>query len=242
MHASIPASAVFASLIATVGATSQAAPMGSPETALPHATTGDARVDRSCESNGPSLHLALVDDAEANPESLDAAAREASTIWAAAGLRLTWVRPDGPGAGARAARIQLSIVIRRTLGRPRTLTSAAEHERTPLGWVSFDDVGRPGNQLEISLAAVIASVASTSYSGVGVSMLPRNARQALVGRALGRVIAHELGHWLFGRGHAGHGVMRQGLSGHELTKRIPPTLPRAWASEIAERLAARLSS
>jgi hypothetical protein len=240
MHASIPASAVLASLIISVGAASQAAPMGSLEMASPHATTADAPVDRSGQSHGPSLHLALVDDADASSASLDAAAREVSTIWAAVGLRVAWVRRDVVD-GASAARIQLSIVIRRTLVPSRTLTPAAEH-RTPLGWVSFDADGRPANQLEISLAAVMASVASASYAGVGVPMLPRSARQALVGRALGRVIAHELGHWLFGRAHAGHGLMRQGLSGHELTKRVPPALPRTWVHDVPERLAARLSS
>jgi hypothetical protein len=55
-------------------------------------------------------------------------------------------------------------------------------------------------------------------------------QQPLVGRAIGRVLAHEIGHWLRGRGHTTTGLMKAVLRGHELVDPLAPPLPREWTS------------
>ena len=50
----------------------------------------------------------------------------------------------------------------------------------------------------------------------------------MVGRGLGRVVAHELGHWLAGRGHMQFGVMKPAFDSRDLVQSIMPLLPPAW--------------
>jgi hypothetical protein len=60
-----------------------------------------------------------------------------------------------------------------------------------------------------------------------------------VGRGLGRVLAHEIGHWLFGRGHTAHGLMRASIKRRDLVDRTAPPLPAAWPSLARAQLRVR---
>jgi hypothetical protein len=111
--------------------------------------------------------------------------------------------------------------------------------RPTLGRVIRASTDRPGRLIELALPAVTRSVQRERMFGRAFRDLPDGARTLLVGRALGRVLAHEIGHWLFGREHAPHGLMRASITRRALASSIAPALPPAWPSQARDRLLAR---
>jgi hypothetical protein len=98
--------------------------------------------------------------------------------------------------------------------------------------------GRPANLIEVSLAAIRARVMGASFSGRPVADLPSFWQRPLVGRAMGRVIAHEIGHWFGGRDHTSGGLMKAAIDDRDLVEHTAPALPAAWTrSGAAPRLA-----
>jgi hypothetical protein len=199
--------------------------------ALARETTSSPR--RECGTEAATLRLYVVNEADASRDSLEAARREAAGIWAGAGLSLVWLQPpvtldpaDGP--------VVVVMVRRMLVRRPEEPARASAPGRLPLGWVPFGRHG-PANLIELSFATITSRVMGASVSGRRVSDLPRLWQQPLVGRALGRVLAHEIGHWRRGRGHTANGRMKAVLRGHELVDTLAPPLPREWTSVAPPR-------
>ena len=152
-------------------------------------------------------------------------------------------RPASPSTGAidteRAIRAdELLVMVREQLaGRPRT--DLRVKRRHTLGRVILVTPDRPSRLIELSLPAVTTSVQAQSLFGRPVRDLPPAARDVAVGRALGRVLADEIGHWLFGRGHTPDGLMRASIKRRDLVDPIAPALPAAWPSSARLRLQGR---
>ena len=91
-----------------------------------------------------------------------------------------------------------------------------------LGWMRFVTGGDlagavPIPTLMVSIAATRALVDGTVYRGGPIFQRPPELRRELLARALGRVAAHELGHYLLGsRQHARSGLMRAQFSPADL--------------------------
>jgi hypothetical protein len=182
---------------------------------------------RACGAG--TLQLSLVNQATVTDESLDVAMREASAIWRAAGLRLRWIpfpvaRQVEPGS-------VVFVVVRPELQLAGGPAGVRSRRRTPLGRVSFSDEGRPANLIEVAASSVRTTVLKGTFGGFPVAGLPLHALGPLVGRGLGRVIAHEVGHWLLGRGHAQEGLMKPSLRSRDLVDAHPPGLPRRWSAD-----------
>jgi hypothetical protein len=174
------------------------------------------------------LRLHIVNDAGAPQEALEIAAAEANRIWDAVGLQLTWMFP--PASPDAASGRTVIVVIRRSLTPIPSVNVAATkgRVRTPLGWLVFDEQGRAGNLIEVSFDQVVALVRRGVQLNVPVSAMPAFAREHTLGRGLGRVIAHEVGHWLMGRGHVETGLMKPRFHAQDLVEFTPPSLPKAW--------------
>jgi hypothetical protein len=183
---------------------------------------------------GPlSVTLFVVNQAGADDDSLAAAEAEARDIWVDAGLRLVWLQPGAVASPADGRLV--TIIVRDDLVRHVTPAAAPRsHVGEPLGWTLFAD-GAPTNTIEVSMSAVTALVRQVSYGGKPVIDLPTGLRRLLIGRALGRVIAHEIGHWIGGRAHAPDGLMRLGLSGEALISQFSPAPPRGWIRAATSR-------
>jgi hypothetical protein len=85
------------------------------------------------------------------------------------------------------------VVIRSALV---SRTARAGADAGPLGFMGLDDLGDPAGRLEVSLEGVTDTISGAEYLDRTVSALPGPVHEYLVGRALGRVMAHEIGHWL----------------------------------------------
>ena len=131
-------------------------------------------------------------------------------------------------------------MIQRGVKRPPTLSAVPS--KSPalvlLGQVPFGEDG-PGNLIEVSFEAVRSLVMGSWYLNKPVAKFPDLLQQVLLGRGLGRVLAHELGHWLVGHGHRQEGLMRPSFGGRDLVESSSPRLPRAWTTAGAGVLMTR---
>ena len=126
---------------------------------------------------------------------------EASTIWHESGVRLTWrAAVDGEPA--------LQIIIDDDPG-------PAAGGAVAVGWIRFDG-GTPRPEIHLSRANVISGLASVRG--------PRGMWKAgdafgdddIIATALGRALAHEVGHYLLGSRVHGRGLMAAEWTAEEL--------------------------
>lgn len=184
------------------------------------------------------VRLLVVNEAGVTSTTLDAAAAEAGAIWAEVGVRLEWT--FAPTSFARLGDDTVVVVLRRALRTPASDGSepSASHA---LGRISFAPDGRPANMIEVSFDALTGLVMAGSQFDRPIPTLPLVNRLAMVGRGLGRVVAHELGHWLGGRGHVPSSVMKTGFDTRDLVGSIMPLLPPAWRGLLGRAVRARSS-
>lgn len=164
------------------------------------------------------------------PRQLRALMREAEIIWQPYGVALTWVLLD------RASKVLLpadTVRITRDDAGNRDRAYARANRR--LGSVLFLGSGRPDNTVSLAVDAIRRIVDDTSSAGRRVADWPPSVREELVGRAIGRVLAHEIGHYLLiWRSHTADGLMRSDFRGEALIA------PDRRAFELSDRLVPRL--
>jgi hypothetical protein len=179
------------------------------------------------------LRIHLINAADVVPRTLDDAEAEAARIWTTAGLRLTWTVPRTGFEITDPATVV--VVVRRTLSRHSGARSdgAGGVPDPALGWVLFDADDKRG-VVEVSIDAITALVMEGLLGNKSVLTLPRRTQNNLLGRGLGRVIAHEIGHWRMGRAHMRGGLMKASLSAQDLTDWAAPPLPRPWKAGECE--------
>jgi hypothetical protein len=89
-------------------------------------------------------------------------------------------------------------------------------ESSGLGWIQFVN-GQPSPRITVSMAAAEQLMANSSWSGTPLRTLPPAVRRQFVVRALGRSIAHELGHYLMrSKEHGRRGLMRDHFTADEI--------------------------
>jgi hypothetical protein len=152
---------------------------------------------------------------------------ETASIWRAAGIEFVWKREPAPFT-------------------PATLTVVIGHNQRParegalaLGWIYFDE-STPGQRLYISYA----NVQQLMRESVGVTgpqdHMPLFEREVLMARAIGRALAHELGHYfLASKEHTRNGLMKAHRTATEFfgPDERPFKLDGAQRSLITARLA-----
>lgn len=162
--------------------------------------------------NGPvepwlTVHLSIDQSGGLTPRQLQLAVDEVRKIWSDAHVAVTSGRygePTGPGEATISLRILLTLL-------------PVEDDARTLGWVTAGANGRSAPLLWISLPAVTGAVLSTQAYDMSVKRLPRELRNRLIAQAIGRVAAHELGHYLLQRaGHDERGLMRRRYVAAEL--------------------------
>jgi len=119
---------------------------------------------------------------------------ETDAIWGAAGITLDWQR-------GRQNDHSTSQHLMVTIDDSRT---TAPEARQALGWIAFTPEG-PNPSIHLSLASTedllrgVTTISNMTIAG----------HEMMVGRALGRALAHEIGHYLLkSKVHASHGLMR----------------------------------
>ena len=204
--------------------------VGEPDFRTPDfiARAGIAAIEQGLTHYPPVPGIAPLRDAIAR--SIQSAHGKAAE---AAGVVVTSGRYDEPPRGIAKATISLRIL--RT--RP-PVEDGAEHI---LAWVAAADPGRTAPLLFVSLPAVTETVQRASAFELPVAKLTLALRDRLIARALGRVAAHELGHYLLQHaGHQPHGLMRPRYSPNELVGDWlePFKVPRAEQMVVRQEIRA----
>jgi hypothetical protein len=156
---------------------------------------------------------------------------EADAIWRPHGVSLVPL-PAGPSGDAAPTDVRLSVRFAPGGGGAAGL-------RVRLGAIEFGEEGTPGDVITLGADAVAATI--TAAAGARRALLVRSkARmEEAIGRGLGRVLAHELGHYLMAsRTHAAGGLMRRTFDGRTLAD--PDRREFALHAEDEPRLRARL--
>lgn len=189
----------------------------------------------SCAADSTAtLALDVINAAGADPVVVADAMAEAVAIFDRAGVALTWAptsRPQPTDDGHR-----LVVILARG---PFPAPESERANRLPhdtLGWVDFDAAGRPGNVIRLSFTDIAALARQGTQLNLRVSTLPEAVQAPLVSRAIGRVLAHELGHWFAGRGHTRAGLMSATFRERDLVDWWAPQLPREWLALGVARL------
>ena len=208
------------------------AALGLSMTGTAAAATAPVPAGPACDA---SLPLVWIDHGRTSRVVLDQAEREASRIWAPAGITFEWARST-PERAIRAD--ELMVMVRERLAG-RHHTDLRIDRRHTLGRVILVTPDRPSRLIELLLPAVTTSVHGEMLFGRPIRDLPAVTGEQVLGRALGRVLAHEIGHWLFGREHTPDGLMRASIARRDLVDPIAPALPAAWPSSARVRLQER---
>lgn len=94
--------------------------------------------------------------------------------------------------------------------------------------------------MALSVEAIRRIVDEARWANGRVAEYPRTVREELLGRALGRVLAHEIGHYLLvWPSHTSGGLMRSAFQGHALIERKRHTF--GLSDTLMPRLRARLA-
>jgi len=174
-----------------------------------------------------ALTINVFAASDISPTMVSRALDETASIWRAAGVEFVWKRaPASPTPAA------LSVVIGHDV-RPVREGALA------LGWIYFDE-STPGQRLYISYTNV-QQLMRESVGAIGVvDHMPIFEREVLMARAIGRALAHELGHYfLASKEHTKNGLMKAHRTAVEFfgPDHRPFKLDGAQRSQITARLA-----
>ena len=156
--------------------------------------------------NGPveprlAVHLSIDQSGGLSELQLQLIVDEVRKIWSDAHVAVTSGRYGEPREPDRAT-ISLRILL--------TLLPVKDDAERVLGWVTPGVDGRSAPVLLVSLLAVTEAVMGTDAFDRPVKRLTRALRDRLIAQAIGRVAAHELGHYLLQHAsHHGRGLMRR---------------------------------
>lgn len=155
---------------------------------------------------------------------------EASAVWRDAGFSFVWQ------CTATSFQPALSVIVSNQRGTPL-------QDGLPLGWIQFPQPDRPDEHINVSYANA-RQLLEQSVGVVGaVSRMPRLEQATLLGRAMGRALAHELGHYLLAsKSHTPSGLMQARHSASQLfaAERVRFRIDVAQRETVAARIEALL--
>jgi len=147
----------------------------------------------------PPLVVGVTVVSDISPAMVTRVLREAGEIWRAAGVDIVWQR----NTGTVAAKPSVRVTIGNWAG-----ARLREDKSMPLGWIVFTD-GAPEHEIYVSYTNAVVLLDESRAAVQPSNQMPRAERETLLGRAMGRAMAHELGHFLLeSSAHSTRGLMR----------------------------------
>ena len=141
---------------------------------------------------------------------------ETERVWSPLDVRIAWIDPHETAAHAAGLTVMLEEgVSRDAAAQHESVLAALTQPATTCGW----GLARVWVQHVESHAALVRR-GEHAYAS-----LPLRLADTFLGRALGRVLAHEIGHYLLGtREHTAHGLMRPQFTPQDLLEDSPRLL------------------
>jgi len=165
-------------------------------------------------SNTLSVHLIRRCPATAKclpPAVIARMKAEAAHIWSSLDVRIAWIDSiDATGAGRA---VDLKVMLEET-GSP---TAILARDGFVLAALHQPDVPCGPGLARVWVGEVQQFAAAARSQAFPLVALPDTLADLLLARALGRALAHEIGHYLLpGVGHTSRGLMRERFVLHEL--------------------------
>ena len=166
-----------------------------------------AQASVGAETARLTIHLSIDQSGGLSATQLTEAVEQVRKIWKPAGIGVTsgrYAEPAKPGD---------MVISLRMLGTP----ARKSDQSLVLAWASLSPGGAPTPALFVSMPAVSELLSKTMVRGRPLTQRPRALRDYLIAKAIGRVVAHELGHYLLHtREHARSGLLRPEYSADDL--------------------------
>ena len=164
-------------------------------------------------SSIPPLVITVATAPTMSPTLVRRVLEEADAVWRAAGLTFVWRRSEGE-ATPRARTIEAvpceTSTPRVVIGNERGPDADARTDNAmALGWIVFDERDTPQSEIYVSYENVATYMAGARAV---VGLIDRKTiaeRELLLARAMGRALAHEIGHYLLAsKVHTARGLMQ----------------------------------
>jgi hypothetical protein len=154
-----------------------------------------------------AIDVSSTVDLQWTPDDVRRFREAAERAWTALGVDICWRDVQTPCGHAR-----VTLYVRVAEDVP-TADPAA---RRSLGWIGFSDVEGPGPFIVLSLRRAMDLLGRAERAARRLADLPGMVER-LLPRALGRALAHELGHYLLARrAHSATGLMREAFRPEDL--------------------------
>jgi hypothetical protein len=158
----------------------------------------------------PTVTISVHTAPAISPVVVDKTLEEASAIWRPTGVTFKWQKIDAESVSAAAQPTRPRVIITEQPGRPST-------GGAPIGWVTFVD-DEPDGDIHVSHANAERYILSFGGLPGGTRRLTPAERFLLMGRTLGRALAHEIGHYLLrSKAHTTSGLMKANRTVKEFT-------------------------
>jgi hypothetical protein len=154
------------------------------------------------------LHVAITVPHSFSPAVARIAVAEAADIWVPYGVTIDLAGPCG-WASDQSTVLNLVAAEGNPAGRRESWAFGAGQWQRPLGAITFAPDGTPAPTITVFVGDLIELVSRSHVLGADQARWPRKLHDLILGRALGRVLAHEVGHFLLRtRQHTAAGLMR----------------------------------
>ena len=135
---------------------------------------------------------------------------EGQRVWISRGVVICW---SGPGETCGGVRTRLFV---RLAPRAPAAPGGEAEARTLLGWIGFSRRDGPGPFIVLAVERARELLREAARRARGFTLQPEVVER-LLPQALGRALAHELGHFLLAsRAHSRTGIMREALHPDDL--------------------------
>jgi hypothetical protein len=187
----------------------------------------------------PPMIITVSVEPNLSPSLVQAILAEADAIWRPSGISFIWQRTPAVSvsytrSGDTAPYVPNTLHL--TVGERR---GTGKDGRVPLGWIVFDELTVPAQEIYLSYANARQMMAEARGVVGLIDQMPIMQRETLLSRAMGRALAHELGHYLLAsKVHTEHGLMKATMTAVELfapdsqALRIEPAQRRAVAARL----------
>jgi len=165
----------------------------------------------------PPLVVSVVASDDVPAQLVRRVLAEADKIWRAAGVAISWhhvgaVAPQLTGPSDLGPYIADGLRLNISNGHGTVRDGAR-----PLGWIVFDEEAKPQRDIYLSQSNAFAMLVEARGVVGDVDQMPSEQRETLLGRAMGRALAHEIGHYLLtSKVHTRRGLMKAVLTAVEL--------------------------
>ena len=153
---------------------------------------------------------------------------ETSLIWSLLDVRIDWIDSDRPVAASDLA-VDVAVLLEENAEPDPTWFA---NRGALLGLIHRPEVPCGTGVIRLWVGQARRHASSVQLQGVGYDNLPRALIDLLLARSLGRALAHEIGHYLFGVAHTEHGLMRASFTPAEL---IEPVTAARYGVDARDR-------